>query len=51
MGAIPRFVRPKMKLFTVMFRYILEVLCLQDLQKKVWAQFHDLCVRERSCLL
>ena len=51
MGAIPRFVRPKMKLFTVMFRYILEVLCLQDLQKKVWAQFHGLCVQERSCLL
>jgi len=50
-GAIPRFVRPKMKLFAVKFRRILEVLCLQVLQKKLWAQFHDLCNQKRSCLL
>jgi len=49
-GAIPRFVRPKTKLITVKFRRILEILCLQGLQKKVWAQFHDLCVQKRSCL-
>jgi len=50
-GAIPQFLRPKMKLFAVKFRRILEVLYLQDLQKKLWAQFHDLCVQKRSCLL
>jgi len=33
-GAFPRFVRPKTKLFAVKFRRILEVLCLHDLQKK-----------------
>jgi len=44
LGAIPRFVRPKMKLFAVEFRRILEVLCLQVFKKKLWAQFHDLCV-------
>jgi len=49
-GAIPRFVRPKTKLFPVKFRRILEVLCLQDLQKKFWAQFHDLCDQKRSYL-
>ena len=43
-GAIPRFVRPKTKLIAVKFRRILKVLCLQGLQKKFWAQFHDLCV-------
>jgi len=39
-----------MKLFAVELRRILEVLCLQDLQKKVRAQFHDLCVQKWSCL-
>jgi len=34
-GAIPRFARPKTKLFTVKFRRILEVLCLQVSKKKV----------------
>jgi len=43
--------RPKTKLFAMKFRRILEVLCLQDLQKKLWAQFHDLFVEKRSCLL
>jgi len=35
----------------VKFRRISEVLCLQVLQKKLWAHFHDLCVQTRSCLL
>jgi len=43
--------RPKTKLMAVKFRRILEVLCLQGLQKKFWAPFHDLCVQKRSCLL
>jgi len=51
LGAIPQFVSPKMKRFAVKFRRILEVLCLRVLQKKFWAQFHDLCVQKRSCLL
>jgi len=51
LGAIPRFARPKTKLFAVKFRRILEVLCLQVLKKKLWAQFHDLCVQKQSCLL
>jgi len=42
--------RPKMKLFAVELRRILEVLCLRVLQKKFWAIFHDLCVQKRSCL-
>jgi len=50
-GAFSRFMRPKTKLFAMKFRRILEVLCLQDLQKKLWAQFHDLFVEKRSCLL
>jgi len=50
LGAIPRFLRPKTKLFAVEFRRILEVLCLRGLQKKFWAQFHDFCVQKRSCL-
>jgi len=49
-GAIPQFVHPKTKLFAVKFRRILEDLCLQDLQKKLWAQFHNLCIQKRSCL-
>jgi len=44
LGAISRIMRPKTKLFAVKFRRILEVLRLQGLQKKFWAQFRDLCV-------
>ena len=33
------------------FRRILDVLCLQVLQKKLWAQIHNFCVQKRSCLL
>jgi len=51
LGAISRFVRPKTKQFAVKFRRILKVLCLQGLQKKFWAPFHDICVQKRSCLL
>jgi len=51
LGAIPRFVRPQTKLFAVKFRRILDVLRLQVLQRKFWANFHDLCVQKRSCLL
>ena len=51
LGAFSRFLRPKMKLFAVKFRRILELLSLQVLQKKFWAQFHDLCVQKRSGLL
>jgi len=49
-GAIPRFVRPKMKLFAVKFRRTSKVNCLRVLQKKLWAQFHDLRVQKWSCL-
>jgi len=41
LGAITRFMRPKTKLFSVKFRRMLEVLCVQGLQKKFWAQFYD----------
>jgi len=37
LSAFSRFVRPKTKLFAVKFRRILEVLCLQVLQKTFWA--------------
>jgi len=50
LGEISRVVHPKTKRFAVKFRRILEVLCLRVLQQKFWAQFHDLCVQERSCL-
>jgi len=50
-GAIPRFVCPKTKLFALKFRRILEVLHLQGLQRNFWTNFHDLCVQKRSCLL
>jgi len=40
--------RPKMKLFPVEFRRILEVLCLQVLQKKVLDAIPDLCVQKQS---
>jgi len=46
LGAISRFLRPKTKLFAVEFRRISEVLCLQGLQKKLRAHFHDLCVQK-----
>ena len=51
LGAFSQFMRPKTKLIAMKFRRILEVLCLQGLQKKFWATFHDLCVQKRSCLL
>jgi len=43
LGTISRFVNSETKLFPVKFRRISKVLCLQGLQKKFWAQFHDLC--------
>ena len=42
--------RPKTKLLAVKFRRIFEVLCLQVLQKRFWAHYHDFCVQKRSCL-
>jgi len=51
LGAFSRFVRPKTKLIAVKFRRILEILWLQVLQKKFWAQFLDLFVLKRSYLL
>ena len=50
LGAFSRFMCPKMKLFAVKFRRILEVFCLQVLQKFL-AHYHDLCVQKWSCLL
>ena len=50
LGAYSRFLCPKMKLFAVKFGHILKVLCLQGSQKNLWAHYHDLCVRKRSCL-
>jgi len=49
--AFSRFLHPNMKLFAVKFWCILEVLCLQALQKRLWAQFHDLWVQKWSGLL
>jgi len=46
LGAFSRFLRVGAKLFAMKFRRILEVLCLQDLQRKFWAQFHDLFVQK-----
>ena len=51
MGAFSRFVRPETKLFALKFTHILQVICLQVLQKKFWVQFHNFCVQKRSCLL
>ena len=51
LGAISWFVRPKTKLFEVKFRRILQVLRLQVLQKKFWAQFLVLCIQKWSVLL
>ena len=42
---------PKTKLFAEEFRRILKVLCLRVLQKKLWAQFDNLCVQKWNCLL
>ena len=50
LGAISRFLRPKTKLFTVKYRRILDVVRLQNLQKKFWAHCHDFCIQKRSCL-
>ena len=50
LGTYSRFMHPKTKLFALRFRCILEVLCVQDLQKKFWAQFHNLCVQKQSCV-
>ena len=51
LGAISRFMRPKMKLFAVKFRRILEVFAWWGLWSKFWAHFHDLCVQKWSCFL
>jgi len=48
LGAFLRFIRPKAKLFSVKFRRILEILCLQGLQIKFWAHCHDLCVQNEA---
>ena len=40
----------KNELFPVKFRRISEVFFQQDIQKKFWAQFHELCVQQWSCL-
>jgi len=39
---------PGMKLFSVKFRRIFEVLRLQGSQKKFWARFHDLCIKNEA---
>jgi len=51
MGAISRFMCPKTKLFNMIIKCITELFRLQDLRKKFWAQFHDLCAQKRSCFL
>ena len=51
LGAFLRFMRRKAKLFAAKFRRILEVLHLLCFQRKFWANFHDLCIWKRSCLL
>jgi len=45
-----RLLRLKTKLFALEFRRILEILCLQVLQKRFWAHIHDFCVQKWSCL-
>jgi len=42
---------PKMKLFAVKFRRILEVFAWWGLWRKFWAHFHNLCVQKWSCFL
>ena len=51
LGAFSRFMRPKMKLFAVTLRRILEVFVLQGLWRRFWAHFHDLCFQKWSCFL
>ena len=51
LGAISRLMRPKMKLFAVKFRCILEVFAWWGLWRKCWAHFHHLCVQKWSCFL
>jgi len=46
LGTYSRFICPKTKLCAVKLQRILEVICLQGLQKKFWAHFHDLCVQK-----
>ena len=43
------FLHPKMKLFAVEFRRILEVFALWGLWRKFLAYDHDFCVQKRSC--
>jgi len=43
--------RPKMKLFAVKFKCILEVFAWWGLWRKFWAHFHNLCVQKWSCFL
>jgi len=43
--------RPKIKLFAVKFRCILEVFAWRVLWRKFWAHFHDLYVQKWSCFL
>ena len=50
LGADPRFVCSKTKLFSVNFRCILEVLAVWGLWKKFRAHYHDLCVQKWNCL-
>jgi len=40
--------RPKTKLFAVKFRRIFEVLCLQVLQKRFWAHYHDFASKNEA---
>ena len=47
-GAISRCVCPKMKLFAVKFRRILEVFAFQALWKKLWVHFPDLCIQNEA---
>jgi len=51
LGAISQFMRPKIKLFAVKFRCILEVFAWRVLWRKFWAHFHDLYVQKWSCFL
>jgi len=51
LSAFSHFLCPQTKLFAVKFRRILEVLCLQGLQRKLCTNFHDLCTPKRRFLL
>ena len=50
LGAFSQFMRPNTELFAVTLGRNSKVLRLQGSQKNFWANFHDLCVRKRSCL-